>query len=65
MILVDSSLRYPVTVIVGVLLAVFGGVLALLRVPVQLTPEVDRPMVNVSTVWPGASPEEVEREMRV
>ena len=37
--------------------------LALFRVPIQLTPTVQRPVVNVTTVWPGASPEEVEKEI--
>lgn len=61
--LIDSSLRFPVTVVVGVLLAVLGGLLALRLVPIQLTPEVDRPIVTVTTVWPGASPEEIEKEI--
>jgi HAE1 family hydrophobic/amphiphilic exporter-1 len=61
--LVTSSIRYPVTVVVGVLLAFLGGFLALTFVPVQLTPDVDRPVVNVTTTWNGASPEEVEKEI--
>ena len=31
--------------------------------PKQLTPEVETPMVMVSTRWPGASPQEIEREI--
>ena len=61
--LVTSSLRYPVTVAVGVMIAFLGGFLALTAVPIQLTPDVDRPVVNVSTSWAGASPEEIEREI--
>ena len=60
---VDASIRYPVTVAVGVMVAVLGGVLALTAVPVQLKPEFGKPMVHVTTVWPGASPEEVEKEI--
>lgn len=60
---ITSAIRFPVTVIVGVLIAVIGGFLALSRVPVQLTPEVQRPIVTVSTFWPGASPEEIEKEI--
>jgi len=52
-----------VTVVVGVLLAIIGGVLALTHVPIQLTPEVQRPVINVRTVWAGASPEEIEKEI--
>lgn len=58
-----SAIRYPVSVTVGVLLAMLGGFLALTRVPIQLTPEVQQPMITVTTAWPGASPEEVEKEI--
>ena len=61
--LVDASIKYPVTVIVGVIFLVLFGALSLLRIPVQLTPDVTRPQITVSTRWPGASPQEVEREL--
>ena len=61
--LVDASIQYPVTVIVGVIFLVLFGALSLLRIPVQLTPDVTRPQITVSTRWPGASPQEVEREI--
>ncbi|MGH8014690.1 MAG: efflux RND transporter permease subunit, partial [Candidatus Zixiibacteriota bacterium] len=61
--IIDSSVKYPISVIVGVLIAVFAGFVALNRVPVQLTPEVLRPIITVTTIWPGASPEEVEKEV--
>ncbi len=61
--LISSSIRFPITVIVGVLIAVIGGMLALNRVPIQLTPEVERPIIAVATTWVGASPEEIEKEI--
>ena len=61
--LINSSIKYPVTVIVGVLIAVLAGFVALSKVPVQLTPEVERPIITVTSVWPGASPEEIEKEI--
>ena len=61
--IIQSSIKYPVTVIVAVLITVITGFLALQTVPVQLTPEVQRPVINVATVWPGASPNEVEKEI--
>jgi HAE1 family hydrophobic/amphiphilic exporter-1 len=60
---VESAIRYPVSVAVGVILIVLFGLIALLRVPVQLTPEVKDIEITVETVWPGASPQEVEREI--
>ena len=61
--LVDSAIKYPVTVIVGVIFLVLFGVLSLLRIPVQLTPDVTRPQITVTTRWAGASPQEIEREI--
>ncbi len=61
--LIDSSIRYPVTTTVGVLLLVLFGTLALINIPVQLTPTVEEPQISVNTFWPGASPQEVEREI--
>jgi HAE1 family hydrophobic/amphiphilic exporter-1 len=34
-----------------------------LRIPIQLTPNVDKPEISIETVWKGASPVEVEREV--
>jgi HAE1 family hydrophobic/amphiphilic exporter-1 len=61
--LVDTAIRRPVSVIVGVILVGLFGMIALYRIPVQLIPDVDRPVVTVNTIWPGASPEEVEQEI--
>ena len=61
--LIDSAINRPVSVTVGVLLLVLFGLISLFRIPVQLTPNVDRPIVTVTTIWPGASPQEVEQEV--
>lgn len=60
---IESIIRNPVKVTVGVLLIVLFGLVALDRMPMQLTPEVQRPTISVETRWPGASPQEVEREI--
>ncbi|MDV2503338.1 MAG: efflux RND transporter permease subunit [bacterium] len=61
--LIDRSIRYPISVTVGVLLLALFGAVALMRIPVQLTPTVEKPEITVDTRWPGASPQEVEREI--
>ena len=45
------------------LLVALFGVIALMRMPMQLTPEVQIPTITVETRWPGASPQEVEQEI--
>ncbi|MFK7790913.1 MAG: efflux RND transporter permease subunit, partial [Phycisphaeraceae bacterium] len=53
----------PVKVAVGVILLLLFGALAVVSIPVQLTPNVDPTIITVSTDWTGKSPEEVEREI--
>ena len=60
---IRAVVHNPVKVTVGVLLVALFGAVALLRMPLQLTPEVQRPTISVQTRWPGASPQEVEREI--
>ena len=40
-----------------------AGITALLQIPIQLTPDVQTPQLTVRTIWPGASPYEVEKEI--
>ena len=61
--LVDTAIKKPVTVTVGVLLLVLFGTISLFRIPIQLTPNVDLPEISITTTWRGASPVEVEREV--
>ncbi len=60
---IQFAIRNPVKVAVGVILAVLFGSIAYLQTPVQLTPDVEEPLVTVTTRWPGASPQEVEQEI--
>lgn len=60
---ITAFISNPVKVSVGVLLLAIFGILALLGMPVQLSPDVEQPTINISTVWPGASPHEVEKEI--
>ena len=61
--LIQSCIRYPVSTAVGVMFLVLFGFVSLFNMPVQLTPEVSKPEITVTTVWPGASPQEVERDI--
>ena len=61
--LVEAFVRNPVKITVGVLLVALFGVVALRRMPMQLTPEVQTPTITIETRWPGASPQEVEQEI--
>jgi len=58
--LIDTAVRWRHgTLVLFCLLALFG-VLALLRLPLELQPGGDRPEISITTPYPGASPTEVE-----
>ena len=61
--LIRASIQRPIAVVAIVIMAVLFGALALSRIPVQLAPDVRKPVVVVETSWPGAAPAEVEREI--
>ncbi len=59
----ESFIANPVKVSVGVLIVVLFGAISLVTMPKQLIPTVENPMLSVETMWPGASPREIEREI--
>ena len=60
---IQFFIHRPVVVLVGVILVVLFGVVALLQIPYQLAPRVEKPIVTVRTFWNGASPYEIERDI--
>lgn len=60
---IRAAVERPLAVMALVVMAVLFGLLALARIPIQLAPDVERPVISVSTSWPGAAPAEVEREI--
>lgn len=61
--MIEAIVKNPVKVTVGVLLVALFGILAVFRMPWQLTPEVSTPTLTIETTWPGASAYEIEREI--
>jgi HAE1 family hydrophobic/amphiphilic exporter-1 len=61
--IIRFAIDRPVAVIAAVLMAVLFGLIALSRIPIQLAPDVRKPIVVIETNWPGAAPSEVEREI--
>ena len=59
----DFAIRRPIiTVVVTIALVVFG-IAALARLQTDEFPDIDAPVVFIGIVYPGASPEQVEREV--
>ncbi|MBS0202725.1 MAG: efflux RND transporter permease subunit [Planctomycetes bacterium] len=61
--LVETFVKNPVKVTVAVLLMSLFGIISLISMPMQLTPEVQTPSLTITTTWPGASPQEIEQEI--
>ena len=61
--IIKFSIKNPVTIIVSVLIVLMFGFLALDKLPYQLTPNVTKPEIKITTSWGGATPREVEREI--
>ncbi len=60
---IDLSIKRPIGVAVGVVLILMFGFVALYQLPYKLTPNVVQPEISVRTIWPGATPSEVERDI--
>lgn len=61
--IVKAAIEKPVAVLVGVILIVMFGSIALATLPYQLSPNVTEPVITVSTTWQGATPYEIERDI--
>lgn len=61
--LISAFVDNPVKVAVAVLMTGMFGIIAMYRMPMQMSPDVERPTISVSTRWPGASPQEIEKEI--
>src|ERR1700690_1719193 len=54
------SLRYPYLIIVICLITCVVGITSLVRLPVDLFPEIKIPVVVVATFYSGMPPEQIE-----
>ena len=61
--LIRVALERPIAVIAAVLMVVMFGIVALNTIPIQLAPDVRKPIITVTTNWFGAAPAEIEREI--
>ena len=57
------AIEKPLIIAVAVLIICLFGLLAIFRVPIQMIPDLDVRIVTVITQWPGATPQDVEKEI--
>ena len=63
MTLTRIALGNPVAVIVAGILVVIFGTISLMQLPIQMTPEIERPEISIQTPWRASAPNEVESEI--
>jgi len=54
------AIRYPYLIVSVIILMVIGGIFSLGRIPVEMFPKAEIPIVIITTTYPGAGPQEVE-----
>ena len=61
--LIRGAIGHPIAVLAIVLSMILFGVASLQTIPIQMTPDIDKPVLQVRVSWPGASPKDVEQEV--
>ncbi len=63
--MIDKMIQRGTLMTIIVLIVSVLGVLAALRIPVQMIPDLDVRVISVRTSWPGATPQDVEKEILI
>jgi len=63
--LTQISLANPAAIAIVAAVIVLLGVLSMGRIPAQLLPQIEKPIITVFNAWPGAAPKEIESELTV
>ncbi|HJO72573.1 MAG TPA: efflux RND transporter permease subunit [Rhodospirillales bacterium] len=61
--LIRLAIERPIAVVSAVIMVLMFGLLALKLIPIQLTPDIRKPVITIRTTWVGAAPAEIEREI--
>ena len=61
--IIKLSIEKPIAVVSVVIMVILFGWVSLERIPIQMSPDVRQPIINITTNWPGAAPVEVEKEI--
>lgn len=63
--MVETIIRHGTLLTVAVLVFCVLAVATALRMPVQMIPDLEVRTVTVDTVWPGATPQDIEKEILI
>ena len=57
------AIQHPVSPVVLFVVLLFTGVVAFVRLPITLDPDIAFPLVHVNVFQPGAAPQEIETQI--
>lgn len=63
--MIDHILKNGILVTVIVTMIMLLGIVAATRVPVQMIPDLDTRVISIDTRWPGATPQDIEKEILI
>jgi len=55
-----TALKNPAAILVIVALVMVFGLLSVIKLPIQLTPDIEQPQITIFTGWRSAAPSELE-----
>lgn len=63
--MIEATVKRGILVTVIVLITCILGVVASINIPVQMIPDLEVRTITVQTGWPGATPQDVEKEILI
>ena len=63
--MIEGAVRPGTLLAIGVLIVCVFGILAVLRVPIQMIPDLEVRTISVRTSWSGATPQDIEKEILI
>ena len=61
--LIKLAIELPIAVLALILMTIVFGAVALKTIPIQMSPDIEKPVLDVRVRWNGASPVDVDREI--
>ena len=61
--LIKLAIERPIGVMAMILMTMVFGAVALQTIPIQMSPDIEKPVLDVRVRWDGASPVDVDREI--
>ncbi|HKL62685.1 MAG TPA: efflux RND transporter permease subunit, partial [Woeseiaceae bacterium] len=61
----EAIVRNGILTTVAALIIAVIGIVAALRIPVQMIPDLEVRTISVRTAWPGATPQDIEKEILI